>query len=282
MRARDLHGINLHGADLRGVDLTASNLREADLSGVVTGRPVQWTLALGAAGVAFSWLLGIVAGRIAAHVRGWLQSGDPRYRAAAFFIAAELILFLGVLLWKGTAVALTRVTAVAVAVAAVVGLLGVATGLGSGRAAVFALILIAVAAAIVLLGTVARITAGTGAPWLFYLSAMGGGLMGREAGGGVLVVAIAIVAAIVGRRALRGDRRDAALSRWAEALSCLGGTRFRGADLLGANLRGAKLKNSDFRDATLEASQLESAEEVASCAFDRRRAAPGSGRPSGA
>jgi hypothetical protein len=279
LRSRDLHGVDLHGADLRGVDLTASNLRGADLSGAVTGRPVAWTVALGAAGVVLSWLLGVVAGRIAADVRVWLTAADARYRVAAYFVIAQVVLFLIVVLWRGMAVALSRVTAIAAAVTLAIALVMVVTGLGSGRAALAALWLVLVAGALVSLGVLARISAGSAVPWLFYVSAVGGGLMGREAGGGILVVAMAIVAALVGRRALGKKRYDPLESRWVDAVACVGGTRFRGADLTGAKLSGATLRNSDFRDAAFDESQLKDVRKVEGCVFkvpaeSERRASP--------
>jgi hypothetical protein len=272
-----LRGIDLRGADLRGVDLSATNLREADLSGAVTGRPVQWTVALGAAGVVLSWLLGVVAGRIAADVHVWLRGADLRYRAVAFFLVAQIVVFLAVLLWKDTAFAIRRVTVIAVAVAAIAGLVMAVTGLGSGRAPAEALMLVLVTAAVVLVGIFARVSAGSAAPWLFYVSALGGSLIGREAGGGVLVAAMAIVATLVGRRALGGKRRDPLVSRWVDEAACLGGTRFRGADLTGAKLHGATLRNSDFRDAGFDDSQLGHAGKVESCVFRRRDAGAGRG-----
>jgi hypothetical protein len=196
-------------------------------------------------------------------------------------VLAEIVVFLAVVLWKGTAVAVRRVTVIAVAIAAVVALLMVVTGLGSGRAALSAIWLVLVAAGIVLMGIFARVSAGSALPWLFYISAIGGGLMGRQAGGGVLVAAIAIVAALVGKRSLRKKVYDPFVSRWVDTAACVGGTRFRGADLTGANLHGAMLRNSDFRDAQFEASQLEDAGKVESCVFGPRRAGatpPGAAR----
>jgi hypothetical protein len=220
--------------------------------------------------VILSWLLGWVAGRLAADVRVWMRGSDPRYRDAAFFAAAEIVVFLAIVLWKGTAIALRRVTAIAVAIAAAFALLAVVTGLGSGRAALAALWLVLVTAAIVLMGIVARVTAGSAVPWIFYVSAMGGGLIGREAGGGILVAAVAIVAALVGRRALRRKAFDPLESRWVDTAICLGGTRFRGADLTGAKLHGATLRNSDFRDAQFEGSLFDDAGKVESCVFGPR------------
>jgi hypothetical protein len=265
-----LHGIDLHGADLRGVDFSKADLRGADLSGAVTGRSKGWTIALGVVGIAISWLLGVVAGHVAASLRVWLQGPDPRYRAVAFFTLAATIVFLIVVLWKGTTVALRRVTLIAVAVAAAIGVVIAVTGLGSGVAPVAALLLVLVAAAIVLIGILARVSAGSALPWLFYIAAIGGGLVGREAGGGIMVAAMAIVAALVGKRELRGKSRDPLVHRWVEVTSCLGGTRFRGADLTGAKLHGATLRNSDFRDARVDDSQLKDVNKLESCAFGPR------------
>jgi hypothetical protein len=271
LRSRDLHGIDLHDADLRGVDLSASNLRGADLSGAVTGRSVAWTVALGAAGVVLSWVLGVVAGRVAADVRAWLSGPDPRYRAVAYFVMAEVVVFLAVVLWKGTTVALRRVTAIAAGVALAVALFMVVTGLGSGRAALAGVALVLVAAAILAMGIIARISAGSALPWLFYVSALGGSLFGKSAGGGILVAATAIVSAVVGKRALRKKGYDPLVSRWADTASCLGGTRFRGADLTGAKLRGATLRNSDFRDAHFDDAQFDDVGKVEeSCVFGSR------------
>jgi Pentapeptide repeats (8 copies) len=186
--------------------------------------------------------------------------------------APTLVLFLAVVLWKGTAVALRRVTVIAAAIAAAISLFMVGTGLGSGRAALLGVVLVLVAAGILMMGILARVTAGSAVPWLFYVSAIGGGLVGRQAGGGVMVAAIAIVSALVGRRALQKTGYDPLVSRWIDATASLGGTRFRGADLKGAKLHGAMLRNADFRDANIDEAQLGEAGKVEGCVFGRGRA----------
>jgi hypothetical protein len=76
-------------------------------------------------------------------------------------------------------VAVRRVTAIAGLLAAAVALVMVVTGFGTGRGALSALWLILVAAGIVVMGILARVSAGSAVPWLFYFSAIGGGLVGR-------------------------------------------------------------------------------------------------------
>jgi hypothetical protein len=76
---------------------------------------------------------------------------------------------------------------------------------------------------------------------------------------------------VVGRRALRKKHYDPLVSRWVDVAACLGGTRFRGADLTGARLHGATLRNSDFRDAHFDDSQFDDIGTMEeSCAFGRR------------
>ncbi len=52
-------------------------------------------------------------------------------------------------------------------------------------------------------------------------------------------------------RAMKGDKREAWISKTSINLSAIGGTNFRDANLTEANFTGAKLKSTDFRKANL-------------------------------
>lgn len=62
---------------------------------------------------------------------------------------------------------------------------------------------------------------------------------------------INLLAAHLGRRALKGDPRDAWIRTIAIALTATGGTSFYKADLTNADFTGASLKSTDLREATI-------------------------------
>jgi Pentapeptide repeats (8 copies) len=273
-RGQDLHGTRLEGADLRGSDFTNANLRGADLSSVRTGRPVWRTILLGLVALAASAGLGAIAGWGAAYVRSLLVHPDERYRIASWVIAGELVVSLIVLLWKGFGVALRNVAAATTGAAMLSAVLAILLGAGSGAAAARIVFFVALGLVLVVLGVLVRVAAGTIHGWVFYVVALAGGFATRGAGGGVIVLALAMISALIGKRVLRGDLRYAVLLRSAHAIVSLGGTRFRGADLTDVTFRAARLRNSDFRGARLDRERLADAREVALCTFDRELPPP--------
>jgi Pentapeptide repeats (8 copies) len=278
-RGKDLHGTRLGQADLRGADFTNADLRGADLSEVRTGRSLAWTTLLGLAALVMSAALGAIAGWSADYVRGLLSDPDPRYRIASGISIVEFVALLIVLVWKGFGPAMRNVAGVTTLAAISSAIIAILLGAGSGAAAARIAILVGLGAALVTLGVLVRAAAGTIHAWVFYLVAVVGGLATRGTGGGIVVMALAIVSVIVSKRALGGDPRSGVLSRWAHELLSLGGTRFRGADLREASFRAARLRNSDFRGARLDPRELDRAVEVEMCSFDPEPGPPEPGSP---
>ncbi|WP_250565524.1 pentapeptide repeat-containing protein [Adonisia turfae] len=66
-----------------------------------------------------------------------------------------------------------------------------------------------------------------------------------------IVVALTLLSAYIGWRALRGDPRDAWIRSVAVAVAAIGGTSFRGATLIDVDFSRAYLKSTDFRRALL-------------------------------
>src|SRR5215470_8458896 len=99
-RGCDLHDADLQGCDLRGADFTGADLRGANLRAVRTGIRPGRLIGLAAASVLVSIGFGVLSAW-AGDAENHLLDLGGRYRAAGIVVLCELVLFLGVALWRG-------------------------------------------------------------------------------------------------------------------------------------------------------------------------------------
>jgi uncharacterized protein YjbI with pentapeptide repeats len=267
---RDLHGADLHGADLRGADFSGADLHDADLRGVRTGLPLRASIILALAGVVVSVALGALSAWAGDRAHYLLQQPDLRHRIAGWVIVAEIPIFLLVAILKGFGPALTRVAAPIALIGAVIGVIAVFGGVGTGEAAATVIALALLNAGIIVGGTFARAAAGGAGSVFLVIAALSGMLMSRSVGGGIGAMLVAVSSVIVARRVLRGDVRYPRLIHTVARAVCLGGTNFRGADLHGAHFDGATLRGADFRGAALDHTTFAGAKDAHLARFDAR------------
>jgi len=266
-RGRDLHDADLAGCDLRGVDFTGADLRGANLTDIRTGMRRGPMIGLAILAIVVSIGFGVLSAWAGDDVNSLLRAGG-RYRAAGIVVLVQLAAFLGVALLRGLRVALLVVAPTVIAVAVVLGLIFIGSGLGNGSAAAAGVLLIVAFAVIIIVEALARAVAGGLAPAMLVVAALSGMLAARTAGGGIAATGIALTTVIISRRALRGHPRHQGLRRWVLPIACVGGTRFRDADLRGAHLDGADLRGSDFRGANLTGATWERTKDRQLCRVD--------------
>lgn len=266
-RGQDLDGADFRSADIRGFDFSGASLRGADLRGARAGRPALSNLLAVASALAVSVLLGAAAGLAGRILQRMVGSDDPGVRVVGVLIAASLAVIMVSSLWKGIAYAVRHTLPPIAAIAVIGGGIVLATGTGTGIGALAMLAFLAVTVAFVALGALARAVAGTTHLLLFVVAAVSGAVAGRVVGGGLVAAAVAIASAIIGRRALTGSGAYPVLVRETAELACLGGTRFRGADLTDARFDDAHLESTDFRGAVLADTHFDGAT-IRQCAFD--------------
>jgi hypothetical protein len=256
LRLIDLHGADLRGMDLRGLDFSRANLIDADLSSTRCGMSSRWAAFVALASLAVSVGIGIACG-IAGHaMQAQLRGGSTPGRVAAVFLCAELLVLLVGAVWKGPRAAaqwiVPQVLALAIAGAVVARLSGY-SGLGALVIFVGSLIMLGLLA----VGAMARAVAGSAGRFLFLVVAISGALAGRALGGGLVALAMAVGAALIGKRMLTRPELAPILSRCVAAIVRAGGTSFRGADLRGAHLEQTRLECCDLRDAKLDGAFLD-------------------------
>jgi hypothetical protein len=272
-RGQVLRGASFHAADLRGADFSEADLRGADLTAARTGMGRAWASVVSVLALIASLLIGIVSGIGGAWLKTLMHAPGPRYRAMGVFLTVELVLFLAALLWKGPRYALERVLPVAIALAAVIGLIAVATGAGTGSLALAVIAFSAMGAAVIAFATLVRVAAGGVSSIMFMVVAMSGAIVGGLTGGGLYATAVALTGMIAAQLGLRGKRSYPGLMALTVDLVCAGGTRFRGANLTGASFAAARLRHADFRGAKLDATRFDTAR-INLCAFDDDRRIP--------
>jgi len=261
---------SLAGADLRGTDLTGADLRGADLSRIRAGMSRGWTAVVVLGALALSVGIGALSGLAGQILHQAIASDDLRHRAVGLLVAAALVAFLLVGIWKGLRVAARSVLPAATAIALVAGIAGVVSGLGTGAGALAVLAFLLLVAAIEAVSVLARAVAGTAGAIYFVVVALAGALTGRVLGGGLAALAIAIGAMVMARRA--PGHRDAfpLMTRLSAAIACRRGTRLRDADLTGARFDGAHLVACDLRGARLAGASFAGAE-IRLCRFGAGR-----------
>lgn len=262
------HGMDLREVDLRGTDLSRADLSSADLRGARPGLTRRWSWVLVPSALLVSLGCGVAAA-YAAHVLARAFGSEVLVtRAMGVFVAVALALFLAVAVLRGLRLATLRVLPAEMILIAVLGLVAIATGAGTGHLALLGLAFLLVAGLIVVFAIAARALGGTAGKAAFTLVALSGAALGAALGGGLVATLIAIAALLAAQRALHGAEGFPLLERTLAHIAAHGGTNLREADLRGARLDGARLLATDLRGAKLEPTQLEAAD-VRLCLVDR-------------
>lgn len=277
LRGQNFKGQNLSGADFSNADIRSANftkaiLKDTNFGKAQAGLQRRWAMSL----VIVSWLLAGISGSSSAFV-GLLVSqmfeGNHSTEVVIGGVALTVVVvYFIVTIRNGVgvgrdadaiadAIAVTIAITFAICVVVPVDITAIYTG--------YVLASFAVAVAVTIAGTT------TGA----VAFAVAGSNAGAVAVAGVLtitstvavvipvtvavdddittdvaiVVAVAmlLLSAYIGWRALRGDARDAWILTVAITFAAIGGTSFRGADLTDANYAHAMLKSADLRNVTI-------------------------------
>jgi hypothetical protein len=264
-RGEDLSGCDFSGCDIRGTDFTNAILTGVDFTNATCGLKKRQAMTLLAVLVAAAIILGLVAGIVGAFADVRFFSADETDQAAFAWITPIVIMgFTFVSLTRSMSVgfgifalafviatvgALISSTAIPVA-ASVATAIAVNSLVAGATAAVSSLMVAAVLAFRI---TIALIVAGgfVGAfiVGILYIDAT---VPTSSIASAVSVAAIVLpLAAYVGWRALKGDRKHTITWVTANFLATKWGTSFRGADLTDANFSRAVLKSTDFSQAIL-------------------------------
>jgi hypothetical protein len=248
-RGADLSDARFAESDLRGADFTEANLSGADFSRIKTGiTPLSTTwIFLGALVVsAVSGYVAMLAGRT---VQYMLASKDPRILTAGYISIALTLLFIIFSYWKGVGHAIRNLLVPAAILAILLGIVAYFSGLGTGRGMLYLVLALFLVAVMFIVGTIARAAAGALSNIIFLIVAVSGSMIGKNLGGGIGTIVMAIACAMISKKALKGTRGFESLQQVAYYITSRFGTSFRNTRLVKADFTGSRMRNCDFTDA---------------------------------
>ena len=255
---KDLVGANFSYADIRGADFTNALLIEANFSQAQAGRERFWTVALLVISLVLSTLSGVVSAFVGVITGNVLISQNPIEILAGVVILMALAGFVLFSIRRGLLVACGVLAVVGITAAAIATHL---TGFGS-----VAVAMIAATGAVAIAVIAAAATAGTGAGSMAVVGAAAATAAGitvamsgttAVAGAVAAAVAVAIAMAVTGLaasmswKALAGEKDYTLIRHLAIALTAMGGTCFREANLTQADFTQATLESTTFSKANL-------------------------------
>jgi hypothetical protein len=251
-RGNSLEGADFNGGDLRGADFTGADLRSASFREATFGVPPR----VGAVLLGFALLAAIAAGAVIGwtvdELRGRLAADQWDEVAGGGSVGLVLIVFIGLILWRGFDFAI-KIGAVFYLVVLAINI--VANLLWEEFEWVVAarttLLIVFIALAIIV-GVLGRVVGGVFGAWSIAVVAVLGGMTSGRFDGGAGGILIALSLVIVSKRAVRGDPRDRTLRRIAHRLVSRWGTSFVDADLTGADFTGTDTGRCSVRGATLD------------------------------
>jgi hypothetical protein len=239
-------------SDLRGTDFSGADLSGADLTHVKTGiTPMTKTL-LFLFALAFSLLSGYVSMLAGTTVQTMLRSDDDKVKFAGYISIGLTVVFIVFCYFRGGKHVITQLLIPVITIAALVGVVGTLSGLGTGRGMFLIILSLLLVFVMFFIGTAARASAGAlSSTILFLVVAIAGSVFGKTAGGGIGTVIMAIACAVISKRALSGAKYFTGLRTIASFITCKFGTSFRNAKLTNTNFSKSKIQNADFTNADL-------------------------------
>ncbi|MEP0914953.1 pentapeptide repeat-containing protein [Leptolyngbya sp. GB1-A1] len=278
-RGKDLTGYDFGFADIRGTDFSNAILTNANFSHVRTGLKKQWVFILSLGIVIVSILAGSLSAYAGAAIGDFLLSKPPSQITVSLgaiigstiFVFVVFAVFLVVIIRQGLGGDLGKF---AVITAAVVGILISLLGADISRTIIlFDLVIISIGIAGSLLGALALAVSififGTYSVIFLVLCISFGAFLGTwetisfylEIGGSwVEFLAVACLISVpliglsfyIGWKSVSENKKYSLIKSIAVHFCSLGGTSFRGANLIDADFNQAMLPYADFRKANLK------------------------------
>jgi hypothetical protein len=247
----NLQNVSFHGADLRGVDFSSARLKGADFSQSKQGISFSSRIVLFILTLIVSCISGYIAMLAGTSVQYMLNSPAEGENIAGYVTIGFFVIFVAVCLWKGMVTAIKHVSLILIGLPVVLSAIIYFSHLGTGKGALYCSVALLLTVLMFIVGTIARATVGTmGSNILFVIVALGGGMFGKSLGGGIGTVVMAVMCAIISKRALQAGK-DTLLRQIAVSISTRFGTSFKHADLTNANFSDTQIKHTDFSHAIL-------------------------------
>ena len=249
-KGEELDGADFTDADLRGADFSNASLVDANFTDARMGvTPVIASLILVFA-ILVSLIAGVAVGHVAEVTRAQFASSDWRDIFGGSLMIAVVLLFLGLLVFKGASTALRSYIIAIVAIIVIdFAVVFIFAGEIRFRNAVPLVVALVLAIPAVTAGILGRMVGGTFGALAIAVVAVLGGLAAGRAGGGLAAVIVSVLLVLLSKRALKGDARDGPMRHLAHRIASHRGTRFTNADLTKADFTGTVLVHSDMSSA---------------------------------
>jgi uncharacterized protein YjbI with pentapeptide repeats len=248
-KEEDLSYANFSGSDLRGTDFSGSDLSGADFIHVRTGIALVNVIFIFIVALVLSLFSGYVAMLAGQTVQGMLTSEDQKVKIAGIITVVITFLFILYYYWKGGGKVLWNLVIPALLLAFAIGIIGYVSGLGTGMGMLYLVLTFVLVVFMFIIGTIARAAAGTLSNILFAIVALIGSMFGKNLGGGIGTVIMAIACALISKKALSGASGFETLRKIALFITSRFGTSFRNTKLDNTNFSDSRISNSDFTDA---------------------------------
>lgn len=242
----DLRYSNFTNSDLRGVDFTGANLNGVDFTGVKTGiSPVNvlWMFVVAMLVSLLSGYLAMLGGVV---VQALVLSKQEHERMAGTLSILIMILFVIYSWRKGGHLAFRTFFIPLIVFAIMIGLIIYLSGIGTGRGMLYLGLSLLLVGIMFITGTVARTIAGSLSNIYFFIVAFSGELFGKSVGGEIGTIVLAILCALISKRAVSGAEGFHFLKYIALYVTRKYGTSFRNAKMTNARFADSKLRNVDF------------------------------------
>ena len=246
----DLSFANFSGSDLRGVDFSGADLTGADFTRATAGITTTNVALIFIASLLISLLSGYTA-MLAGHtLQEMLHSNETNMKVSGWMATVIILLFIIYAYWKGVGNAIRKLIIPAIAIAILLGMVMMVTGLGTGKGVLYIILAFLLVVVMFIIGTICRAAVGSLSTGIMFLVvAFGGGIFGRSIGGGIGTVVMAVACMQISKRALSGKKGFESLQKIASLITSKLGTSFRNTNLINTNFSEAKIHNVDFTHA---------------------------------
>jgi hypothetical protein len=242
----DLRYSNFSNSDLRGADFSGANCNGVDFTGVKTGIPQKKVVIIFFVALGISLISGYIAMLGGIAVQHLVESQHKQERSAGTLSVLITIAFI-VYAWRnGGGVAIRTVALPIIIFSILVSAIIYLSGAGTGKGMLYLGISLILVVVMLITGTIARTVAGSLSKVIFWIVALSGEIFGKSVGGGIGTILLAIICAMISKRAMKGNKGFELLNKMALYITGRFGTSFRNSKMANTRFSQSKIKNVDF------------------------------------